>query len=269
MRLSATLERAGQSLAAAILAHEPNALRANATPACAAPDHAPTRTWPLRTRSSPKIARSSRVRPEPEQSGDPEDFAAMQRERRAARLERLDLDERDVAGRRARFSDSSSSTSRPTIMTRHGMRVGLGRRAAADVSAVAKNDESVGRSLHLLEEVRDVDDGVTPGHLESADEVEEPLDVLVRRGCSSARRGRARDNRAPCARAISTSCCTAGDRSPTMASGAIAPCPSAASAVCGASAARRRGAPCPHVVGSMPSAMFSITDRCGASDSPW
>ena len=127
---------------------------------------------------------------------------------------------RMASPRRARrpgkqIADGPTDHQRDDVVVR-----GVLRRAAAGVAAVTQHDEPIGDALHFLDEVRDVDDRV-PLRLEvcgaSANRCSTSARPRLLVGSSST------STRQPTAiaRAISTSCCAATDRLPTVASGGM------------------------------------------------
>ena len=111
-----------------------------------------------------------------EKPRDAHDLAAMQLQRDRSRAGRLQLEDRltalpsrsrvDLAHRRARHHGHDLAWGR------------LGRAAAAGVPTVPQHDEAVGDLLHLLQEMRDVDDGVALPS-QTADQLEETPRVVL------------------------------------------------------------------------------------------
>src|SRR4051812_7255901 len=92
-------------------------------------------------------------------TGDPEDLAAMKRKRNGPSLQRTDFEDRLAA------NSGRTGKQIPDRLTDHQCHdvVVRCRRGVSSpgVSAVAKDDESIGNGLHFFNEMRNVDDGVS------------------------------------------------------------------------------------------------------------
>src|SRR5678815_2910795 len=98
----------------------------------------------------------------------------MQGERRGSWLESAHLENRLASASRRTWKqviDRLPDHQRDDVVVR-GRRRGVSPR----VAAVSKHDESIGNGLHLFNEVRDIDDGVTL-RLEMAKQIKQVLDV--------------------------------------------------------------------------------------------
>ncbi len=171
------------------------------------------------------------------------------------------------ASRSARGNRSPIDRARPSARrSRRALAAAVG--AAAGVAPVAQHDEAVGdlasppRGSARCRRPRGPGlRGVRAGR--TARSTSSRPRLLVGSSSTSTRQPTAM------ARAISTSCCVGSDSRPTGVSGGMSPWPSSARARTAISAHLRRDRRSPNRVGSTPSRMFSITERCGASDSSW
>src|SRR3954468_21672324 len=92
-------------------------------------------------------------------TGDPEDLAAMKRERNGPWLQRADFENRLAAnsGRTGKqIPDRLADHQRHDVVVRRRRGV-----PSPGISAVAKDDEPIGNGLHFFNEMRNVDDGVS------------------------------------------------------------------------------------------------------------
>ena len=116
------------------------------------------------------------MRPGAEQAGDADNLAAAERQRRPARLQLAQLEQRLAGLSRAAGIEVIDLAAHHQLDD--GLRRQLRRRTATGVAAVAQDDDAIGDRFDLFDEVRDVDDGEAL-RLETADQREEPLDVGV------------------------------------------------------------------------------------------
>ncbi len=116
----------------------------------------------------------------PQQTGNAENLAAMQRERGRAqpvRLEAVEPQQRFAdSARRARIQilERTSDHQADDLIAARG-----GGRPLAGITSIAQHDEAIGHLRHLFDEVRDVHDG-QPLLLEPADQIEQLPHVAVR-----------------------------------------------------------------------------------------
>src|SRR6185436_12448462 len=162
-------EPEGQALALAVLAEQAHALLPSPRRrGCARPGadtNAPGADG-LQAEERPQEPRASRAH----EAGDTEHLSAAQREPDFSAADPLDLDDRlSRMALRAREEVLHAAADHEG----HDL---LARRArggaAARVPSIAQHDEAIGHLLHLFDEVRDVDDGVTV-RLEPAHEIEQ------------------------------------------------------------------------------------------------
>jgi hypothetical protein len=106
---------------------------------------------PAGHRCQPEERAQETCPPGADQAGDAEDLAAMQGERRAARLDRAHLEQR--LSRLPCLSREEIRRRRSDHQRDNGAGRRVGCRTAADVAPVAQDNEALGDRLHLLDEV--------------------------------------------------------------------------------------------------------------------